>query len=76
MTRIVLIAALAAGAVGATHAQTPAPQTPAAPAVVLNVGDMAPDFTLPGTDGKTHKLSSYRGKTVIIGWFPKAGTAG
>jgi peroxiredoxin len=70
------IAALAAGAIASTHAQTPAPQTPAAPAVELKVGDMAPDFTLPGTDGKTHKLSDYRGKTVIIGWFPKAGTAG
>ena len=51
----------------------------AAPAVptVVKVGDMAPDFTLQGTDGKTHKLSDYRGKTnVVLAWFPKAFTQG
>ena len=43
----------------------------------LKVGDMAPDFTLPGTDGKTHKLSEYRGKqAVVVAWFPKAFTQG
>ena len=43
----------------------------------LKVGDMAPDFTLPGTDGKTHKLSEYRGKqAVVVAWFPAAFTRG
>ena len=43
----------------------------------LKVGDMAPDFTLPGTDGKTHKLSEYRGKqAVVVAWFPRAFTQG
>ena len=38
---------------------------------------MAPDFTLQGTDGKTHKLSDYRGKqAVVVAWFPKAFTQG
>ena len=46
-------------------------------AAELKVGDMAPDFTLPGTDGKTHKLSEYRGKqAVVVAWFPRAFTTG
>jgi peroxiredoxin Q/BCP len=56
-------------------AQGPAP-APAEPTVV-KVGDMAPDFSLPGTDGKTHKLSDYRGKqAIVIAWFPRAFTSG
>jgi peroxiredoxin Q/BCP len=45
-------------------------------AVELKVGDKAPDFSLVGTDGKTHKLSELRGKTVVVAWFPKAFTSG
>ncbi len=44
--------------------------------VELKPGDKAPDFSLPGTDGKTHKLSDYRGKTVVLAWYPKAFTGG
>ena len=44
-------------------------QDDAAPAV----GDAAPDFELVGSDGKTHKLSDYKGnKAVVVAWFPKA----
>tara|TARA_B100000315_G_C14357838_1_gene487051 strand:- start:422 stop:625 length:204 start_codon:yes stop_codon:yes gene_type:complete len=42
----------------------------------LQVGDMAPTFSLPGTDGKTHSLSDYAGRTVVLAWFPKAFTGG
>ncbi len=42
----------------------------------LKVGDKAPDFSLPGTDGKTHSLADYKGKTVVLAWFPKAFTGG
>lgn len=41
------------------------------------VGDPAPDFSLQASDGKTYKLSSFRGKqAVVIAWFPKAFTGG
>jgi thioredoxin-dependent peroxiredoxin len=42
----------------------------------LKPGDMAPDFALPGSDGRTHRLADYRGRTVVVAWFPKAFTAG
>lgn len=53
-----------------------ATQAPAAPAVMLNAGDKAPDFSLPGTDGKTYKLSDLKGKTVVVAWYPAAFTSG
>ncbi len=48
-----------------------------APAAELQPGDTAPDFSLGGSDGKTYKLSDFRGKqTVVVAWFPKAFTGG
>jgi peroxiredoxin len=32
-------------------------------------GEAAPDFTLKGQDGKDYKLSSFKGKTVVLEWF-------
>jgi len=78
MKRLFVVPVLCAGLTGAVAGQTSAP-TPAAtqaPAVVLNVGDQAPDFTLPGTDGKTYKLSALKGKTVVLAWYPAAMTQG
>lgn len=43
----------------------------------LKVGDKAPDFKLPGSDGKTYSLKDFAGeKAVVIAWFPKAFTGG
>ena len=43
----------------------------------LKVGDEAPPFTLPGSDGKEYSLSQFLGKQpVVIAWFPKAFTGG
>jgi peroxiredoxin Q/BCP len=43
----------------------------------LKIGDMAPDFALRGSDGKTYQLADYRGKqAVVLAWFPKAFTPG
>ncbi len=39
-------------------------------------GNMAPDFTLPGSDGKNHSLKDYRGKKVILYFYPKDNTPG
>jgi len=49
----------------------------AAAAADLKVGDMAPDFKLPASDGQTYQLSDFRGKkAVVLAWFPKAFTSG
>jgi peroxiredoxin Q/BCP len=45
-------------------------------AVELKVGDQAPPFALQGSDGKVHRLADYKGKTVVLAWFPKAFTGG
>jgi peroxiredoxin Q/BCP len=43
----------------------------------LKVGDMAPDFSLQATDGKTYQLSDFRGvEAVVVAWFPRAYTKG
>jgi peroxiredoxin Q/BCP len=40
-------------------------------------GDPAPEFKLPGSDGKTYSLSDFAGRqAVIVAWFPKAFTGG
>jgi len=36
----------------------------------LNVGDPAPDFELPGTGGRTYRLADYRGRKLVIAFYP------
>lgn len=43
---------------------------------MLEPGARAPDFTLEGDDGKTHSLSDFAGKTVILYFYPKDNTPG
>ncbi len=62
----VLAAALAVAAFGAGGAL----------AAELEVGDVAPPFELPGSDGNTHTLAQYEGRTVVLAWFLKAFTGG
>ena len=76
MRQLFVASIICAGLTGAVAGQTPAPAAAQVPAVDLKVGDKAPDFTLPGTDGKTYKLSALKGKTVVLAWYPKAMTKG
>ena len=43
---------------------------------MLEVGTKAPDFTLPDQNGNMHSLSEYRGKKVILYFYPKDNTPG
>ncbi len=70
LSALVVVVALAFVAL-VRAAQQPMPGQPE-----LKVGDMAPDFTLPGSDGQTYSLSKLRGRTVVLAWFPKAFTGG
>ncbi len=44
--------------------------------VILKVGDAAPDFQLPGSDGQVHRLSESRGRWVIVYFYPRDNTPG
>ena len=43
---------------------------------MLNVGDKAPDFSLPSDSGEPLSLRDFRGSTVVLYFFPKADTPG
>ena len=68
LTSVVLLAVLGSVAL----AQQPVP-----PKTTLKVGDPAPDFTLRATDGKTYKLSDFKGKkNVVLAIYVLAFTGG
>jgi cytochrome oxidase Cu insertion factor (SCO1/SenC/PrrC family) len=79
---LVMAGIVVAGLAGACRdASAPGIEKSAASATVssrsLSVGDLAPDFTLPGSDGKQYSLASYRGRqAVVLAWFSKAFTEG
>ena len=43
---------------------------------LLSIGDKAPDFTLPNQDGDMVSLSDYKGKKIVLWFYPKASTPG
>jgi len=42
----------------------------------MDINDKAPDFSLPDENGKKVALKDFRGKTVVLFFFPKADTPG
>jgi len=65
-------AGLPEGEAGGSTASPPPPAREAP-----KVGDLAPPFLLPGSDGKTYRLADYKGKqAVVLAWFAKAFTSG
>ena len=43
---------------------------------MLEIGSKAPDFELPDQNGVVHKLSEYKGKKVVLYFYPKDSTPG
>jgi peroxiredoxin Q/BCP len=62
---MMIVAGLAVAAMAQVQAGSP------------QAGDVAPAFSLPGSDGATHALADFKGKqAVVLAWFPKAFTGG
>jgi cytochrome oxidase Cu insertion factor (SCO1/SenC/PrrC family) len=71
----VLVVAAVLAAVSCRESAPPPAAAAVVPAARVNVGDPAPDFSLPGSDGQTYRLADYKGKqAVVIAWFAKAFT--
>jgi cytochrome oxidase Cu insertion factor (SCO1/SenC/PrrC family) len=78
---LVLILLLGSGVIAAAQQPTPSPTparpAPPAPHTNLKVGQPAPNFTLRATDGKTYKLSDFKGqKNVVLAIYVLAFTGG
>lgn len=43
---------------------------------MLKEGEAAPDFSVADHDGNPKSLSAFRGKHVVLWWYPKADTPG
>jgi peroxiredoxin Q/BCP len=43
---------------------------------LLAVGDQAPDFTLRDQDNQTVRLSDYKGRRLLLWFYPRADTPG
>jgi peroxiredoxin Q/BCP len=75
---LLLFLFVAVSAVGAFAQPPAAAKQPAAPPKThLKVGQAAPEFNLPATDGKTYKLSDFKGKkNVVLAAYVLAFTGG
>ncbi|MCL5267764.1 MAG: peroxiredoxin [Bacteroidetes bacterium] len=44
--------------------------------ITVKVGEIAPNFTLRGSDGRLHSLNQFRGQYVVLYFYPKDETPG
>ena len=69
----ILFTTIAATVIGVVNVATRRSES----SVVLRPGDIAPDFALEGSDGRTYRLTDLIGTSaVVLAWFPKAFTGG
>ena len=75
---LLLLALFSVASIATLAQQPPATAPPKPPAKThLKVGDAAPDFTLRATDGKSYKLSDFKGKkNVVLAIYVLAFTGG
>jgi peroxiredoxin len=66
---VVSAVAVLAVALAFTSYNTFAADDTGSSSVTAKVGQTAPDFSLTDQNGKTHKLSDYKGKIVVLEWF-------
>jgi hypothetical protein len=72
---IVLLATASCGRVDTSTVQSRDVSDARSAVVDLKVGDPAPAFELPGSDGKVYRLADYKGRqAVVLAWFAKAFT--
>ncbi len=77
MKRTVLAALVALTCFGLVLSASAAEKKTSKEKKALKVGDVAPNFELKGSDGKTYKLSDFKDKAgVVVAWYPKALTGG
>ena len=77
MNRIILAVTTVFMSVGLTLPTAAAEKAATKEKKALKVGDVAPEFELKGSDGKTYKLSDFKDKAgVVVAWYPKALTGG
>lgn len=61
---------------GGAPKKRPAKATKGGAAALVEVGARAPAFTLPGGDGKKHSLADYKGKCIVLYFYPRDHTPG